>query len=58
MECARTILIIYNLEFCMLIENLAGHEMDVRDLQFADETFDVAIDKGEYPCSFRIESKV
>ena len=23
-----------------------GHEMDVRDLSFCDETFDVAIDKG------------
>jgi len=42
----------------MLIEILAGHEMDVRDLQFADETFDVAIDKGGYPCWFCVESKV
>lgn len=25
---------------------LTGHEMDVRDLQFDDESFDVAIDKG------------
>lgn len=25
---------------------VSGHEMDVRDLSFDDESFDVAIDKG------------
>ena len=27
----------------------AKHEMDVRALQFADGTFDIAVDKGNHP---------
>jgi len=46
MECTRIIL----MSSSVCSSRLAGHEMDVRDLQFADESFDVAIDKGEYPC--------
>ena len=35
----------------------AGHEMDVRDLQFADGTFDVAVDKGNRPFWSHVGSK-
>lgn len=28
------------------VDQYTGHEMDVRDLAFENETFDVAIDKG------------
>lgn len=32
----------------------SGHEMDIRDLKFDDDSFDVAIDKGPYlfACTF------
>lgn len=42
MECKNEI---WLSRLCHLI-SVAGHEMDVRDLKFDAESFDVAIDKG------------
>ena len=43
-----------------MVSNDAGLEMDIRDLKFDDNTFDVAIDKGMPGYSHRtcIHSKV
>ena len=45
------------LRFICLLNLYAGHEMDVRDLQFADGTFDVAVDKGNRPFWSHVGSK-
>lgn len=45
MECALTLLH-DTFVFILYIESLLGHEMDVRNLSFQAESFDVAIDKG------------
>lgn len=42
MECAFDTSFV----FILYIEALLGHEMDVRNLSFQAESFDIAIDKG------------
>ena len=42
MEC--TLPLLHEASLC--IDSLSGHEMDVRNLSFQADSFDVAIDKG------------
>jgi hypothetical protein len=47
MYASEVYLIQSSLAYYMLMFHHIGHEMDVRDLKFGDDSFDVAIDKGE-----------
>ena len=48
MECTFTLQFLSSL----YIDLLSGHEMDVRNLSFEAESFDIAIDKGALSQSY------